>query len=95
MVAVANVEAYHLDSDLLTKDQNPVVDHVPGAQGLVVVAGGSYHSFKFLPILGNMVILRILGQEPSDPEEAALLRRWSWSRPEGGVSVHPNIVPQS
>ncbi|KAB5515628.1 hypothetical protein GE09DRAFT_1066661 [Coniochaeta sp. 2T2.1] len=73
--------------DLLTPNQDPVIDHVPGAQGLVVATGGSYHSFKFLPEIGKMVFLRIRNQEPGNDVESELLQRWTWNRTGGGP--HP------
>lgn len=85
----------HLDRDLLTPNQDPVVDYVPGVDGLMVATGGSYHSFKFLPIFGRMVVCRIRGQGNPDSVESTLLRRWRWDKREPGVSVHPNIVPQN
>ena len=33
-----------------------VVDWVPGTQGLVVACGGSGHGFKFLPVIGDIVV---------------------------------------
>jgi glycine/D-amino acid oxidase-like deaminating enzyme len=56
---------------------------------LIIAAGGSYHSYKFLPIIGKMVVHRIGGQEATDPVERTLLERWSWERSEGTTSVHP------
>ena len=35
-----------------TPDGNPVVDRVPGRQGLLVATGGSGHAFKLAPALG-------------------------------------------
>jgi hypothetical protein len=38
--------------ELITPYQHPLVDQVPGVQGLHLAIGGSYHSFKFLPVFG-------------------------------------------
>jgi sarcosine oxidase / L-pipecolate oxidase len=70
------------------------VDHVPGTQQLILATAGSYHSYKFLTNIGDMVVLRIGGKESSDPLKRTLLERWSWERPEGTKSVHPNVVPK-
>jgi hypothetical protein len=44
-----------VDSRYLTA-KLPLVDKVPGAQGLHLVVGGSYHVFKFLPVFGDIVV---------------------------------------
>jgi sarcosine oxidase/L-pipecolate oxidase len=37
-------------------DNDFLIDHVPGVEGLVVASGGSGHGFKFLPVLGQHVV---------------------------------------
>ncbi|KAI1332971.1 FAD dependent oxidoreductase [Xylariaceae sp. FL0255] len=89
----------HLDSficpDLLTPYQNQIIDSVAGVQKLIIATGGSYHSYKFLPNIGGLVVARIRGQPGRDPIEAKLLERCRWDRSEGTMSVHPKTVPHS
>lgn len=49
-----------------------VIDFVPGKQNLIVATGGSAHGFKFLPVLGKLVVDRIEGRQ----NEYTELFRW-------------------
>lgn len=80
--------------DLFTPYQNQVVDQAPGVEGLTVATGGSYHSYKFLPNIGDLVVRIIRGEGGRDEVERLLMERWRWERPKGLTSVHPNVVPQ-
>ena len=64
---------------------------VPRTQRLYVVAGGSYHGFKFLPIIGKYAVQMIRGT--LDPW---LARRWQWDRSgrEGDTDIHGELVPR-
>lgn len=44
-------------------DNDWLIDHVPGVQGLVVASGGSGHGFKFLPVLGEHIVDVMEGKE--------------------------------
>lgn len=55
-------------------DNQWVIDRVPGKDGVLVATGGSGHAFKFLPVLGQLVVDRIEG------EESELLRRLRWRK---------------
>lgn len=50
-------------SDLLTNSQDFLVDSVPEKEGLFIAAGGSFHAFKFLPVLGQEVLQTVEGKE--------------------------------
>lgn len=78
----------------MTPHQHPLVDQVPKTRQLYVVTGGSYHSFKFLPIIGNMVVRRLRGQNGSDTLEDRLLRRWVWERSKETIGVHKSVIPK-
>ena len=90
--------ADNLNRDLMTPYQHPLVDQVPQTQQLYLAAGGSYHSFKFLPIFGDMVVRRIQrGSDTlkdSDTLEDRLLDRWVWNRSEENVAVHSSVIPK-
>lgn len=78
----------------MTPYQHPLVDEVPGTGQLHLVVGGSYHSVKFLPNMGDMVVRRLRGQDSSNILEDRLLGRWGWDRSMEKVAVHSNIVPK-
>lgn len=79
----------------MTPYQHPLVDQVPSTRQLSLAAGGSYHSFKFLPVIGGMVVRRLRGQTPSYTLEDRLLERWGWQRSRENIAVHKSVIPQS
>jgi hypothetical protein len=82
-----------LDSDLITPQQYPIIDHVGGVPNIILATGGSYHSYKLLANIGDIVVLRICGEESNDPLERTIQARCRWERSDDITSVHPNIVP--
>ena len=52
-------------SELLTPYQHPLLDQVPRIQGLHLAVGGSYHSLKFLPVFGDIVVAYLRGTRSS------------------------------
>jgi len=76
-------------SELLTPKQHPLLDQVPGVQGLHLAVGGSYHSFKFLPVFGNIVVAYLRGIR------SGVSKRWGWNRTEEKTSVHSEILPKA
>ncbi|KIV98881.1 uncharacterized protein PV09_09371 [Verruconis gallopava] len=79
--------------DLITPKQYPIIDRVDGISNLILATGGSYHSYKFLVNIGNLVVLCICGEESNDPLERTIQARCRWQRSDDITSVHPNIVP--
>lgn len=51
-----------------------IVSHHPAYEGLFVATGGSGHAFKFLPVLGDCVVDRVLKREV----RYGLGRKWDW-----------------
>ena len=78
----------------MTPHQHPLVDQAPKTRQLYLATGGSYHSFKFLPNFGDMVIRRLRGQNVFDTLEGRLLKRWGWDRSKETKAVHKNVVPK-
>jgi len=79
----------------MTPYQHPLVDQAPNTRQLYLAAGGSYHSFKFLPNFGDMVVRRLRGQTGSNTLEDRLLERWGWERSRENIAVHKSVIPKS
>lgn len=62
--------------DGITPDDNWFICPHPRCQNLYVATAGSYHGWKFLPIVGEYVVQMLQGT--LDKES---LERWSWDRP--------------
>ncbi|KAG9229501.1 FAD dependent oxidoreductase [Amylocarpus encephaloides] len=80
--------------DLMTPYQHPLVDYIPGNPQICLAVGGSYHSAKFLPNFGSMVVRLLRGQIDLDTPEGRLLKRWSWDRSTEKVAIHRSVVPK-
>ena len=52
-----------------TRHGDWIVDHHPRYEGLFVATGGSGHAYKFLPVLGDVVVDCILGRRPRNFDE--------------------------
>ena len=61
--------------DAFTTSGDFIVSPHPAAEGLYVATCGSFHGFKFFPVLGKYVAQMLEGT--LEPE---LERRWAWDR---------------
>lgn len=52
-----------------------IVDYIPGSKGLFLATGGSGHAFKFLPVLGDMIVDIMLGKDPG-----VWKNKWRWRK---------------
>ncbi|KAI0378918.1 sarcosine oxidase [Hypomontagnella monticulosa] len=68
-------ELYRLCWDAATPDEDWIISPHSAWKNLYIAGGGSFHAFKFLPIIGKYVVQMIHGELP---EEHA--RRWAWDR---------------
>ncbi|KAL2266118.1 hypothetical protein VTJ83DRAFT_5470 [Remersonia thermophila] len=50
-----------------------IIDHHPNWRGLFVATGDSGHAFKFLPVIGDKIVDRILREGPAEFEG-----KWDW-----------------
>ncbi|KAL2041194.1 hypothetical protein N7G274_006139 [Stereocaulon virgatum] len=77
------VESYRMCWDSLTPNQDWILSPHPKVRNLYIAAGGSFHSWKFLPVIGSCVVKMLRGE--LDQEHA---RRWGWDRrDEGGANT--------
>ena len=63
--------------DAVTPTQDWLITPHPKVPGLFIAAGGSFHSWKFLPTIGIYVVRMVRGELDEDSEEA---RRWAWDK---------------
>jgi len=65
----------------VTPNQDFIISPHPKCSNLYIAAGGSFHGWKFLPVLGSYVVQMLEGK--LDAEAA---KRWAWDRVnEGGA----------
>ncbi|KAK2731644.1 hypothetical protein FQN57_003265 [Myotisia sp. PD_48] len=65
--------AYRICCDAITADQDFLICGHPGVKHLYIASGGSFHGYKYIPIIGKYVNSMIDGN--LDPEMA---QRWGW-----------------
>lgn len=66
----------------ITPDWHPILDAVPGIEGLYVCAGGSGHGFKLAPAIGNMMARLVLeGKQPEDDIQLFSFERYQKGKP--------------
>lgn len=73
--------------DAVTPDQDWVITPHPKCGNLYVATAGSFHGWKFLPIIGSYVTRMLHGK--LDEEQT---RRWAWDRQTRG-SACPMYIP--
>lgn len=73
---------------MVTPTQDQIICEHPHSKNLYIVTGGSFHSWKFLPILGKYVIEMMEGN--LDPKLAKI---WAWDRDDKGGSAHEGLIP--
>jgi sarcosine oxidase/L-pipecolate oxidase len=78
----------HINRDGITPNQDFIISSHPRCQNLYVATGGSFHGWKFLPIIGKYVV-----QMLDDQLDADLEKRWAWDREQTG-SAHERIIPR-
>jgi glycine/D-amino acid oxidase-like deaminating enzyme len=61
--------------EALTPSRDFVISPHSACNGLFIATCGSFHGYKFLPVLGKYVVQMLAGE--LDP---ALQKRWAWDR---------------
>ena len=59
----------------LTPSEDFIISPHPAAAGLYIATCGSFHGFKFFPILGKYIVQMLEGNLVAD-----LAARWAWDR---------------
>ena len=78
----------HLTRDSFTPDQSLIISPHPHCRNLYFALGGSFHSWKFLPIIGSYVVQMLHGE--LEPEKA---KKWAWDRASAG-GAHGTLAPK-
>lgn len=66
----------HMPRDGISPDNNWFICPHPRCANLYVATGGSFHGWKFLPIVGEYVVQMLQGTL-----DEVMVKRWSWDRP--------------
>ena len=74
-------DSYRFCWDAISRDDNFFVTEHPVANNLYIATIGSFHSYKFLPIIGKYVTEMLEGKLGAEHQ-----KRWAWNRgmDEGG-----------
>ena len=67
--------------DAITPNQDFMICPHPHSKNLYLATGGSFHGWKFLPIIGKYVVMMI---NEELPEEHRI--RWAWNRTNEGAA---------
>ncbi|KAI5464726.1 FAD dependent oxidoreductase [Mariannaea sp. PMI_226] len=79
------IEAYRMCWDASTPTHDFLVTPHPQCDGLYIATGGSFHGWKFLPVIGEYIADMLQGTLDSDFAE-----RWAWDKKSGdGRSANP------
>ncbi|OLN86842.1 L-pipecolate oxidase 6 [Colletotrichum chlorophyti] len=68
-------ENYRICWDAVTPDEDFIISPHSASKNLYIATIGSFHGFKFLPVLGKYVVQMLDGAL-----ENSLSRKWSWDR---------------
>jgi glycine/D-amino acid oxidase-like deaminating enzyme len=71
--------------DAFTTSSDFIISPHAGAKGLYVATCGSFHGYKFFPVLGKYVIQML--EDDLTPE---LKEKWAWDRERPAPSLNPD-----
>ncbi|KAI1814043.1 FAD dependent oxidoreductase [Poronia punctata] len=69
------MEKHRICWDAFTTTSDFIISPHSGANGLYLATGGSFHGYKFFPVIGKYVVQMLNGELPSSLEE-----KWAWDR---------------
>ena len=70
----------------MTPSEDFIISPHSACPGLYIATCGSFHGFKFLPVLGKYVVEMLEGR--LDPE---LQKKWAWGRELPSVITHKKL----
>jgi len=70
----------------VTPSEDFIISPHTACEGLFVATCGSFHGFKFLPVLGKHVVEMLSGG--LDPE---LQKRWAWDRELPATTIYTKL----
>jgi sarcosine oxidase/L-pipecolate oxidase len=72
--------------DGITPNQDFIISSHPFCKNLYIATAGSFHGWKFLPIIGDYVVQLLDGELDSSLE-----KRWAWDRDQTGFAQEKAI----
>ncbi|MCJ1313359.1 hypothetical protein MMC25_007037 [Agyrium rufum] len=82
------ITSYRVCWDGVTPNQDFIISEHPHSKDLFITAGGSFHGWKFMPIIGKYIVDLLNGNLDS-----SLAKRWAWDRPDEGAA-HGDLLPK-
>ncbi|KAJ5646259.1 hypothetical protein N7490_002631 [Penicillium lividum] len=85
------VDYYRICWDAITPEQHPLITRHPHPRlsNLYLAVGGSFHCWKFLPVIGRYVKNVVFGvSNGADCDKA-----WGWKEEQEGRGVHASLMP--
>jgi sarcosine oxidase/L-pipecolate oxidase len=73
----------------ITPTQDFIISSHPRCENLFIATGGSFHGWKFLPILGDYVVNLLDGKLDED-----LVKRWAWDRENEAEPGQEKLLPE-
>ncbi|KAI0521073.1 sarcosine oxidase [Xylaria bambusicola] len=70
------IHTHRICWDCVTPTEDFIISQHPASKGLFIATCGSFHGWKFLPVIGQYVVQLLDGTLESDLE-----KRWVWDRP--------------
>lgn len=66
---------FFINRDSSTPDEDWIISPHPASKNLYIAAGGSFHGYKFLPIIGKYIVQMLDGKLSEEHS-----RKWAWDR---------------
>ncbi|KAI1129259.1 sarcosine oxidase [Nemania abortiva] len=70
------IHTHRICWECVTPNEDFIISQHPASVGLFIATCGSFHGWKFLPVIGRYVVQMLEGSLESD-----LGKRWAWDRP--------------
>lgn len=86
-------DEWRLCWDVISPDQNQLITQHPDSRlsSLYFATAGSFHSWKFLPVIGKYVVTVLQGKSNGEEKDKA----WKWKTTWGARGAHEKTLPKS